>query len=312
MAECPVNYDDGIDDPYGMEGWPLGDDPCDYFLVDDQYNHEQYLYLEIYATERLSLSLLVDVVAALRDHPGWGVTVNNIDRGVMLIFSDKVMVTGPVFARCKSIESVLRTARRNLGGTREWEQRQATKRKWRKVLDIRPPWWCVAVGIVVAALFALVFRFFGPARNADLIAVVAGATASLVLWAHFHRRAKRRRIVGEWYCEIGSEKRRIEIAEDQWAMVTAHGYEAAMKRTIDWKGRPPMLTLIYYHPNRDDSYQPLESFTLRMEGNTVGVWTTAYAFRFLSDDELQLAPPDTNFSAADATRHPVYRRRTEG
>ena len=50
----------------------------------------------------------------------------------MLIFSDKVMVTGPVFARCKSIESILKAARRNLGGTREWEERAGDEGKMAK------------------------------------------------------------------------------------------------------------------------------------------------------------------------------------
>jgi hypothetical protein len=43
MGECPIN--DGEDAPVD---WPLGDrDPLDFFVVDDQFNHERYIYVEI-------------------------------------------------------------------------------------------------------------------------------------------------------------------------------------------------------------------------------------------------------------------------
>ena len=42
---------------YGMEDWPIGDEPCEYFIVDDQYGHEQYLYMEN-LRHRATLALL--------------------------------------------------------------------------------------------------------------------------------------------------------------------------------------------------------------------------------------------------------------
>jgi hypothetical protein len=41
MGECPVEDSHDVENPYGLDGWELGDNPCDYFIVDDQYNHER-------------------------------------------------------------------------------------------------------------------------------------------------------------------------------------------------------------------------------------------------------------------------------
>lgn len=310
MGECPISYDQNIDDPYGMEGWQIGDDPCEYFIVDDQYNHEQYLYMEIYATERLSLSWLADVIATLRNYPGWGIGVTNIDKGFLLIFSDKIMVHGPVFARCRSVDSVLKAARRNFGGTRERNTRQVAKQKWRNALDIRSPWACAGIGIVVAILFGVVSIPMGNLRPATVITALAGAIVGLALWAYTHGKAKRRRIVGSWACEIDGQERCIDLQQDEMADVTRHGYVTSMDYSVDWHSRPPTLTLRYLGlPAHDESHQPLEPFDVHEAGKSVSTWTTTYAFRFLSDNELQLAPPGTDFSAPSSANYPVYQRR---
>jgi hypothetical protein len=44
MGECPIT--DATEVPDGE--WPLGDpDLLDFFVVDDQYNHERYIYVEV-------------------------------------------------------------------------------------------------------------------------------------------------------------------------------------------------------------------------------------------------------------------------
>ena len=45
MGECPIT--DGDDEP-SVDNWALGDpEPRDFFVVDDQYNHERYIYVTI-------------------------------------------------------------------------------------------------------------------------------------------------------------------------------------------------------------------------------------------------------------------------
>lgn len=41
----------------------------------------------------------------------WGVSISNIDQGQLLVFADRVMVTGPTFARCHDLASVVSAAR---------------------------------------------------------------------------------------------------------------------------------------------------------------------------------------------------------
>lgn len=117
---------------------------------------------------------------------------------------------------------------------------------------------------------------------------------------------KRRRIFGDWTCVIDGEERRINLQQGKMTMVTAHGCMTGMDYSIDWQSKPPILSRSYLDFTIDnESYQPLD---VCEAGKSVTTWTTAYACRFLSDNELQLAPPGANFAASNATKHPLYKR----
>jgi hypothetical protein len=99
----------------GPDGWPKN--PA-YYVVDDQYNSELYHYAEVYERAALSEAWVAAVMRTLAGHPGWGVGVKNIKGGYLLIFADRVMVTGPVFAGCNDLAAVAAAASRSLGGVR--------------------------------------------------------------------------------------------------------------------------------------------------------------------------------------------------
>ncbi|MBI3466578.1 MAG: hypothetical protein HY000_26490 [Planctomycetes bacterium] len=113
MGECPL--DAPVRSPYGLRGaWPLGDDPCVFFVVDDQYNDERYIYLEVCREEQFTEHWLYNLSDALRDFPGWGIGIKNLNLAYILVFEDRLMVTGPIFEECEDVPSVVRAARKVL------------------------------------------------------------------------------------------------------------------------------------------------------------------------------------------------------
>jgi hypothetical protein len=108
MGECPIVV--GPDRP-PVRDWPPGDDPCDFFVVDDQYNDERYIYMEVEPTAALTGEWLARMLAVLRDHPGWGIGISNVAEGYVLLFADRIMVTGPALAGCGDAAAVLRALR---------------------------------------------------------------------------------------------------------------------------------------------------------------------------------------------------------
>jgi hypothetical protein len=107
MGECPIT--DGEDTP---ESWLLADrDRLDFFVVDDQLNHERYVYVEIERPEAFTGEWLRDLVHTLADHDGWGVGIMAWPNAYMLVFADKLMVTGKRFERCRDFDCVVRQGR---------------------------------------------------------------------------------------------------------------------------------------------------------------------------------------------------------
>lgn len=86
------------------------DDPR-FWVVDDQYNDERYHNMEVYEPEGWTTDWLTDVIKTLRQHEGWAVSVGGIDQGHLLVFADRLMVTGPTFESCNDLESVVAAAR---------------------------------------------------------------------------------------------------------------------------------------------------------------------------------------------------------
>jgi hypothetical protein len=86
------------------------DDPAEdphFYLVDDRYNEERYHYMEVYKPSALTLNWLKDTTGALRNHPGWGVGVKNLQEGYLFVFADRLLVTGQAFRHCTDALSVL-------------------------------------------------------------------------------------------------------------------------------------------------------------------------------------------------------------
>ena len=94
-----------------LQGWERGDPDRVFFVLDDQYNHDRYLYLEFVEASYCSDEWLRDAMTTLAEFPGWGIGVNGIEGGYLLIFESKLMVMGPAFARCKTASQVTAAVR---------------------------------------------------------------------------------------------------------------------------------------------------------------------------------------------------------
>jgi hypothetical protein len=103
MGERPITAD--ADTP---DSWPLGDpEPTDFFVVDDQLNHERYIYVEVESARAFTKEWLLDLMHSLGPHSGWGVGIITIEEAYILAFADKLMVTGTVFGNCSDIDCIV-------------------------------------------------------------------------------------------------------------------------------------------------------------------------------------------------------------
>jgi hypothetical protein len=88
--------------------WERGDPDPVYYIIDDQYNDERYLYAELLGKDPFRPEWLADIATTLEDYPAWGIGVNNIPGHYIIIFSSKIMVTGPRLISCKSAREVVK------------------------------------------------------------------------------------------------------------------------------------------------------------------------------------------------------------
>lgn len=87
------------------------EEPC-YWLVDDQYNDELYQNIQVYKPGGWNTEWLFALAKCLqKNHHGWGIHIGNIDQGHIVVFADRLMVTGSTFANCCDIESVVAAAK---------------------------------------------------------------------------------------------------------------------------------------------------------------------------------------------------------
>jgi hypothetical protein len=88
--------------------WEDGADDPDFWVIDDQYNSlELYQYMELSNPLACTVKWLESLTAALRRFPGWGVGVACSPNGYVLVFSDRVMINGLMFRKCKSARDVV-------------------------------------------------------------------------------------------------------------------------------------------------------------------------------------------------------------
>lgn len=95
---------------HGLTGPDDPTDKCDFYLLDDQRNEERYHYVEVHEPLVLTLNWLNDTTDVLRNYSGWGWGVMNFRESYMLIFTDRLLVTGLPFRHCKNTVSVLEAA----------------------------------------------------------------------------------------------------------------------------------------------------------------------------------------------------------
>jgi hypothetical protein len=102
---------DGVEEPDIMQ-WERGDPkPRDFFILDDQLNHEMYVYVEILCGEAFTSEWLTALTRTMASYPSWGVGIIAFPKSYILAFADKLMVTGPVFEPCQDFECVIRRGR---------------------------------------------------------------------------------------------------------------------------------------------------------------------------------------------------------
>ena|SRR5713101_5247793 len=90
-----------------LEDWQSGDENPIFWVVDDQYNDERYLYMEFEDSLAFSAEWLEDITRTLGRYPGWGIGVDSLKKGYILIFADRLLVTGQPFKRCKTAMDVV-------------------------------------------------------------------------------------------------------------------------------------------------------------------------------------------------------------
>lgn len=116
-----------VEDPHRQiihdrDFWERGDPDPTYFILDDQFNNERYCYAELFGDDPFHAGWLLAITATLREFDGWGLAVSTIPNSYVLIFGDRLMVSGRL-ATCRTAAEVVETARRLIRrGRRRWWQ----------------------------------------------------------------------------------------------------------------------------------------------------------------------------------------------
>jgi hypothetical protein len=93
--------------------WERGDPDAVYYVVDDQYNSERYQYVECDA-DYLTDAWILDLMASLVNTPSWGVGICCIPMAYVLIFADRIMVTGEIFKNVNDLATLTERARHSI------------------------------------------------------------------------------------------------------------------------------------------------------------------------------------------------------
>ena len=93
------------------EGWERGDDDPVYFVVDDQYNDDPWLYLEVLHSSGLTENWFMDVSSEMSQFPGWSLFISHFVKGSLVIESDRICVGGVAFEICSDLPGILDAAR---------------------------------------------------------------------------------------------------------------------------------------------------------------------------------------------------------
>ncbi len=118
-----VKIVEGVADPYKQLAadpgfWEPGDPNPTYHIIPDQYNNERYCYAELHGDNPFNADWLLSVTATLREYEEWGLGVNHIPNNYVLIFGDRLLVTGEDLSRCNTAAEVVEAVRRLLRSKR--------------------------------------------------------------------------------------------------------------------------------------------------------------------------------------------------
>ena len=90
-----------------------GDPNPVYYIIDDQYNDEMYLYIEI-EKGSLTQAWVEDARKTLQMYPGWALCIKNITNAYIILFADKLMVNGPIFSSATNAREIVDIANEHL------------------------------------------------------------------------------------------------------------------------------------------------------------------------------------------------------
>ena len=103
MGERPIIPDEDE----SARNWHVADHESEYYIIDDQYNHECYVYLELLTSRTFSEEWVTAMMQTLGEFPGWGAGLNAFPQAYVLIFADKLLVKGKTFEDCSDLPSVV-------------------------------------------------------------------------------------------------------------------------------------------------------------------------------------------------------------
>lgn len=96
----------------GPDRWIRGsEESCDFYANPDRMNYERYVYVDVLNPAAITAEWLSDLVRTMRKFPGWGVGIEAWPEAYVLVFGDRLMVTGEAFQRCRSVAGVARSGR---------------------------------------------------------------------------------------------------------------------------------------------------------------------------------------------------------
>ena len=103
-------------DPNGpnTEDWKLGAKDPDFWILDDQLNHERHLYVEVLQRAKLTIEWLARLTQCFLPSPQWGVCIKNLRGGFAIPFPHMLLVSGSIFENCDDVAACVRSMQLNL------------------------------------------------------------------------------------------------------------------------------------------------------------------------------------------------------
>jgi hypothetical protein len=92
----------------------LGSSEPDFWIESDQYNHERYIYMQIFRADVIHAEWLSSLCTSLLSLQGWAIGVSNIRDGYAVILPEMMLVNGRAFQTCASIKDALQAVRRGI------------------------------------------------------------------------------------------------------------------------------------------------------------------------------------------------------